>query len=310
MLASTGPGRAASVLGVATALAATGSAVLTLIGHGSGPPRAVTTPRGEPALLQGTGVDAYDTVFTAAGHLAVAVVVLLVVPVLLDSLRAASWGSSRGALLAAGALGYLLHVAVSDVFGTAYGPRFLLHVVLLGLALPAFGLALAAVDRPGLEAAVRATGFPRRSLGGFLLAAGGVTTVTWSSPLVSAAVAGRPPAMLGPSTTMVTDALDLAVVVPAAVVGGILVLRRRAAGLLLAAPLLVLIVALVPTIALGAVLQARAGVVFTPVEIAGPVAGVAVLGALGLLLLVRLLRAVPSASPPWAGARPRGVDDV
>jgi hypothetical protein len=206
-------------------------------------------------------------------------------------------------------LGYLLYVAVTDTFGTAYGPLFLVHVGLLGLALPAFGLALAAVDGPALAAAVRSTRLPRRSLGVFLLVAGGVTAVVWLAPLISAAVTGRPPALLGPSTTMVTDALDLAVIVPATIVGGILVLRRRAVGLLLAIPLLVLVIALLPTIALSTVLQVRAGLTFTPAEMAGPIAGFGVLGVFGAVLLVGVLRAVPPATPPRdVGLLLRGVN--
>jgi hypothetical protein len=46
------------------------------------------------------------------------------------------------------------------------------------------------------------------------------------------------------------------------------------------------------------VLQIRAGVAFTAGQVIGPIAGFLVLGAIGVVLLLRLLRDVPAADAP------------
>jgi len=283
------------VAGLAAGLAAVHAALLLVL-HGRGDPVPFTTSRGEQALLVGSGVDAHDTVFTAAGNLGVAVVTLLVaalVPVALRSVRA---GSARAALLLLGLVGYLLYAGATTALGSAFGPLFLLEVAVVAAALPAFVLAALAVARPVLLATVHGPAYPRRPVGVFLLAASAVTAVVWAGPLVTALLSGTAPPTLGPSTTMVTDVLDLAVIVPAALVGGLLVLRRAPVGPLVAGPLLVLIAALLPSIVLGTVFQIGAGIRFGAAEVAGPIGGFLVLGVVGVVLLSRLVAAVPPAS--------------
>jgi hypothetical protein len=138
---------------------------------------------------------------------------------------------------------------------------------------------------------------PHRLLARFLLVSAAVIVAVWLPPLLTALLRGTAPALLDAYTTPVTYSLDLGIVAPSAALAGLLVHRRRPLGYLLAAPLLVTIVLLLPTIALGTALQAAAGVAFTPAEIAGPIAGFALLGVLGTWLLGRLLRAVPASVP-------------
>jgi hypothetical protein len=129
-----------------------------------------------------------------------------------------------------------------------------------------------------------------------------VTAVVWLQPLVTALLRGTAPALLDVYATPVTSALDLAVITPAAALAGFLVRRRDPLGYLMAAPLLVTIVLLLPTIALSTALQGAAGISFTAAEVVGPIAGFGVLGGVGSWLLVRLLRAMPTASAPTAAA--------
>jgi hypothetical protein len=59
----------------------------------------------------------------------------------------------------------------------------------------------------------------------------------------------------------------------------------------------VLLVLIAATIVVGTVLQLSARMSFTPGQVVGPIAGFLVLAVIGLVLLVRLLRAVePDAS--------------
>jgi magnesium-transporting ATPase (P-type) len=266
-------------------------AALLLALRGNGAPVPFVTSRGEPVLLDGHGVDAYDTVMAAAGSLGVAVVTLVVAGLALVTVRSAVRAPGRASLLLVGLLGYLVYVAVTTAFGSAYGPLFLLDVAALAAALPAFALAVSAVPRDVLETAVQDAGFPRRALTAFLFTAAAVTAVVWGLPLVGGLVDGTVPSGLDASTTMVTDALDLAVIVPAVVTAGVLVVRSAPAGPLIAVPLLALITGLLPTIVLSTVFQLAAGVRFTPAEIAGPIGGFVALGVVGAGLLVRILAA-------------------
>ncbi len=128
----------------------------------------------------------------------------------------------------------------------------------------------------------------------FLFAGGAITLAVWLVPLLGVMAAGRPPDLLDSYTTMVTDALDLGLITPAAILGGVLILRREALGYRIALGLLGIILFLMPVIVLSTVFQARAGVSFTAGEIAGPVAGFALLGLFAAWVLAALLSAIPS----------------
>ena len=80
---------------------------------------------------------------------------------------------------------------------------------------------------------------------------------------------------------------------PTLLVAARLVRRRIALGYVLASALTLLLVLVGATIIVGTVLQLDAGISFTPGQVVGPISGFLVLGALGTVLLVRLLRPIP-----------------
>jgi hypothetical protein len=281
------------VAAVSAVVAATG-----VLWRPSGPPIAVTTPRGQIAQLAGDGLYRYDTVFTAAGNTAVDTVVLaLGIPLVVRAGLDHRARSPRGTLLLVGSLGYLLYVYANYAFGVAYNPLYLAYVTLLCASLFGFAAAMAAADRAVLAAIAANPGLPHRSLSRFLLVSAAATAAVWLQQLVPALLRGAAPPLLDVYTTTVTYSLDLAVVAPSAALAGVLVRRREPAGYLLAVPLLVTIVLLLPTITLSTLLQAAAGLSFTPAEVMGPIAGFGVLGVWGARLLFRLLRAVPTTAP-------------
>ncbi len=136
---------------------------------------------------------------------------------------------------------------------------------------------------------------PRRSLAGFMVAGGLVTLVVWGMPLAAAATSDAPPDRLDSYTTMVTYALDLAIITPATFLCAWLVLRQDAIGYVIAAPLLTLIVLLAPQIALSTFFQRSAGVPFSTGEMVGPISGFVLLGIAAVWLLAKLLRGVPAS---------------
>lgn len=284
---SRGPLTALSAL---CALLATIAAAAGLLGAAGPRPVPFTTVRGQEVLLHGAGLYRYDSVFAAAGYRGQDLVMLvLAVPLLaIAAVRFRRRGAPRDALALSSVLAYVLYVHASMALGAAYNELFLVYVALFSASF----LALLLVTT-GLREVQVAPSAPRRGLTVFLLLAGGVTAVVWLMPVVDAMARRAAPAFLDHDTTSFTYALDLAVITPATLVAALQVRRGLASGFVLAAPLLGTVVLLAPTIAAATWFQVRAGIVFSPAEIAGPISGFLLLGGTGLLLLVRLLRAVP-----------------
>jgi hypothetical protein len=250
-----------------------------------GQPVAFTSARGEPVELFGHGLYRYDSLFSGANYRAQDLVMLVLgVPVLCTAAVLASRGSRRGRLLLAAAFGAVAYVYASMALMAAFNSYFLVYVAILSTSLCGLVLTLVTLaehDTDGLGGRP----LPYRSGGIFLLAGGAVTLVVWLLPLLGAQLGGSPPEHLDHYTTMVTDALDLALITPGAVIAGVLLLRRLPLGMILAMPLLGIIVLLLPLIVGGTVSQVAAGIEFTPAELVGPIAGFGLLGVAGTILL-------------------------
>ena len=129
-----------------------------------------------------------------------------------------------------------------------------------------------------------------------MFASGIVTLLVWGAPLVAALIKGGAPDRMDSYTTMVTYALDLAIITPATFLSAILILRGEPSGYAIAVPLLTLIILLAPQIILSTILQKSAGVPFTIGEMIGPVAGFVVLGVIAAWLLVDILKGLAHSS--------------
>jgi hypothetical protein len=289
--------KAAIWLSVVVVLLAIMAAGAGLFWRSSGEPFAFTTLRDQAVQIYNQGVYRYDTLFIGAGYKGQDLVVLFLgVPLLALSILLYSRRSIAGRLLLAGTLGYFLYVYASMALGAAYNRLFLLYVALFSASLFAFILAFSAFDLD-LFATHLAGNIPRRGLGIFLLVSGLVTLIVWGAPLVASMINGSPPDRLDSYTTMVTYALDLAIITPSTLISGILILRSKPLGYLVSLPLLIIIIMLVPQIILSTVFQQSAGVPFTTGEMVGPVTGFVVLGLIAIWLLISLLRGLrPSHS--------------
>jgi hypothetical protein len=286
-----------SCLALLIGLSAVAASLVGLL-PGDGASRTVTSIRGEGVTLDGRGLYRYDTVFIAEGSRGTdAVTVVLGVPLLVvATLLAYRRGSRRAGLLLAGALTYFLYVYASRALSNAYNPLFLLYIVVFSASLFGVLLVVIALNRAGLDEGLAGRA-PHRGLVWFLTACGLLTAIVWLAPLIDALVTGSPPQLLDTYTTSVTDVLDLGLIVPTLFVAAALVRRRAVLGYVLAATLIVLLVLIAATIVAGTVLQLSARMSFTPEQVVGPIAGFLVLAVIGLVLLVRLLRAVePDAS--------------
>ena len=187
-----------------------------------------TTIHGATVDIYGRGVYATDTVFKSGANRGGDVTTLvLAAPVLLLALLYYRRGSIRGAIVLLAALTHFLYVYATLALGAAYNALFLVYVAIFGCSFYAWLLLLFAL----LPVTSRfAPTLPARGIGVFLLVCGLLTSFLWLEPLLSALARGAVPALLGPNTTMITEALDLALVVPACYVAGVLLLRRDRRG--------------------------------------------------------------------------------
>jgi hypothetical protein len=269
------------------ALVATG---IGLFWRGAGSPFSFTTLRGETVQMYGQGLYRYNSLFTGAGFKGQDVVTLVLgIPLLALSILLYRRNSLSGGLLLMGMLGYFFYVYASMALGAAYNQLFLIYIALFSASLHAFVLALMSIDRQALHSRFP-TGMPRRGIAAFMFASSLVTLVVWLSPLISVLLQGQPPKLLDSYTTVVTDVLDLGIIVPAAFISGVLLLRRNVLGYLIAFPLLTLIVLLLPGITLSTVNQVAVGISFTTGEIMGPISGFLILGLVAIWIIVILLR--------------------
>lgn len=287
-----------SSLVAALALVAAGIGVFWQAGDGLS---TFTSLRGERVELYGEGLYRYDSLFAGAGNKGTDVVTLILgIPLLVVGTLLYRRGSLRGGLLMLSALTWFLYVYASYALGVvAYNDLFLVYVALFSASLFALVLAFRSFDVRTLPQHLT-TGVPRRSPTIFLLASALVTLTVWLIALAIALITGEPPSGLDMHTTLFTNALDIAVIMPTIALAGWLILRRDALGYLMAFPLLVLEALLAPMIAAQTVSQLSAGVEFTTSEIVGPIAGFVTIAVIAFWMIVVLIRCISDTPLPPA----------
>lgn len=273
-------------LSAAAAVLSATAAAAALTWHTGGEAIDFVTARGTLVRLQGEGLYDLDSLFAAAGFRAQDTVTLLVAA---PALACLAWRFHRGSApavpLLLGVLAYVLYVSASMALGAAYNPMFLVHIWSFSASFFAFVLVFhAPLAFPGWPA--------RREAASVMFAAGALTLFVWMAPLVEALVRGRSPVLLDHYTTLVTFALDLAIITPATFLAGVLILRRSATGYRIGCALMGLVILLAPVIALGTINQLKAGIRFSQGEIAGPIAGFLLLAAAGARTLWLILRQI------------------
>jgi hypothetical protein len=271
------------------------AATAGLVWRGGDAPATFTTIHGETVELHGEGLYRYDSIFKAGANRGADLLTLVAgIPLLIVTTMPYRRGSLRGALLFLGSIVWFLYLYGSLALGTSYNNFFLIYVVLFSASLFAFIIAFQSIDRRSLPAHVTSR-VPRRGLALFMIVSGLVTLGVWLVEPLTALVQDEPPGLLEHSTTLVTHALDLAIIVPAALLAGYLILRHDPLGYLIAFSLIVLEILLAPMIILQTLFQLSAGVTFTTGEMVGPIGGFLVIALIAIWFLVALLRGIEEA---------------
>ena len=272
-----------------TASLALVATLVGLLGPDGAGPAAVESVRGERVELYGEGFYWRDSVFKGASNVGTDVVTLAVgIPLLMFATLRHRRGVPGSGLLLAGAFTWFAYVYATYALSVAFNALFLVYVALFSASL--FALVLLARGTDAVPVAARVPDRVRRSTAALLLAGGAVTAVVWGLPLLDALLSNTAPRWMDTQSTMVTDALDLAIITPSALLAGSLLRRGEPFGYVLAVPLLVLLLVLAPAIVAQTVSQLDAGLDFTAGEVIGPIAGFLVLAVFAARSLAGILR--------------------
>jgi hypothetical protein len=197
-----------------------------------------TSLHGETVQIHGKGLYRNDSVSMAAQAIGQDLVTLVLgIPLLLVSLYRTRKGSIRGRLLLAGTLGYFLYAYASYSFLATYNNFFLLYVALFSTSLFAFIFTMLSFNT-GLLKESFAPELPVKRISGFLFFLGGALGLLWLGRILPPLLDGGNPVGIEHYTTLVIQAMDLAVIVPFSILAGVLLLRRNPAGYLLSSVLI------------------------------------------------------------------------
>jgi len=264
-----------------------------LFGQSPGQPVPYTNHRGEQVMLNGQGLYRYDTVSSAAQEQGNDLVTLVIgLPLLAVSTWSAFRGSLRGRLLLTGTLGFFLYTYMSMSMLSSYNQLFLVYVAIFGLSLYAFALGMLSFDLQDLKRHF-SENLPRGWLAGTLFLVGGFLLLAWLGRIVPPLIAGGTPPLEN-TTTLVIQAMDLALIVPVAILSGVLILRRNAWGYLLTSVVLLKGVTLGLAVSVMSVNMALRGVAESP-AIMVPFLLITVLNLIMAITLMRNIR-TPSAA--------------
>jgi hypothetical protein len=158
---------------------------------------------------------------------------IIAVPLLLISSRAARRGSARAFLLWAGVVGYAVYNYAFYLLGAALNAFFPLYVLCVVLAAVMLILALAKLDATVITLTEQSVA-PIPLIGGSFVIIGLGLGAVWTTLWAAHVFAGRP-TPVEPEAFRLVAALDLSMMVPALVCGGILMWRRRPWGVVLGA---------------------------------------------------------------------------
>jgi len=293
-------GMAALCAGVAL-LAGIASA-LGVFARGDGTFETVINERGVPYEMATTGVYAFNAQRVVAEGIGWDIFTLVVaVPALVVAAVLVAHGSFRGWLLAVGLLGYFFYQYLEYAVTWAFGPLFLLFVVIYAASLAGMVWIGVNIAREGVAGRFGER-FPRRSWAVLNIAMAAMLTLLWVQRVATALAGDLVAGGLTSETTMTVQALDLGLVVPTSVFIAVLAWRRSAAGYVLAAAYSVTFVAMASAI-VGMLLSAWA--VEGTLEVA-PVAIFGLAAAAAVALGARMYRSVVPAvdNTPRAGTQP------
>jgi hypothetical protein len=200
----------------------------------AGIPIEYTTVRGERATFQGSGLYRYDPAeFALEGIIWDVINLFIGLPLFALSIYLSHRNSMRGKLLLEGLLFYFFYVYLMATVGIAFNNLFLVYIIIFALCAVVFFMNLSNVNVLSLPTQV-STKFPHRLFTGFVFTVGAVLCILWLKRIFQIMLTGQFPPDVAGMTTLVSQGVDLGIVVPLALSAGISLERRSPWGYLLA----------------------------------------------------------------------------
>jgi hypothetical protein len=214
------------------AILAGAAAAIGVFFRGDGSVETVVSPRGELYWMIVSGVYRYNAQRVVAEGIGWDVFTLFAaVPALLLCQIWLARGTLRARLFALGVLAYLFYQYLMYSVAWAFGPLFLLFVIIFALSLVTIVRIVSTINMEDLDSRTGGR-FPALGMGIFSLAMAALLIIMWLAR-IAAAMRGKIDGVLLGQTTLVVQALDLGLVVPLAIFTGVTALRRRRIGYLL-----------------------------------------------------------------------------
>ena len=235
-------------LSLVVAILAGTAAAVGVFFRGDGSVETVVSPRGERYEMIVSGVYRYNAQRVVAEGIGWDIFTLFAaVPALLLCLIWLARGRIRARLFAVGVLAYLFYQYLMYSVTWAFGPLFLLFVVIYAMSLVSIVRIVATIQikeldphfgKPHLGKPHLANRFPALGMGIFSLAMAALLIIMWLGRIIPA-MNGKIDGVLLGQTTLVVQALDLGLVVPLAIFTGVTALRRRPIGYLLSSVMVI-----------------------------------------------------------------------
>lgn len=199
-----------------------------------GTPFEYTTIRGEPVIIQGSGLYRYDPAcYVREGIIWDVINLFIGVPLLAIAIYLSQRNSLRGRLFLGGLLFYFCYVYAMAMTGNSFNPLFLVYVLIVALTSVAFFINLNSIDVKHLPDQMSAR-FPRRLFIGFTFVVSAVLIILWVGRIIPIMVNDRFPPEIAGLNTLPSQAFDLGMVVPVMLSSGVFLWRRSPWGYLLA----------------------------------------------------------------------------
>ena len=221
-----------SVLALVLLLTASLAGILSDDG---GQPYVFTSLRGEAVdIYGGEGLYQFDNTYKAIGIRSFDWVSLVVVmPLFILGIYRYQRGQFKGQLLLAALFTYLAYIYAIGVMGNAFNSMFLVWTALFSTGLFGLVLTLSGIDIAALPKKLAAN-FPRKSLAVYIIVVGIILLLQYLSEVISAYIAGNPPASLDHYTTLELASLELGIMIPLHLAAGVLLWKMRVWGYLMA----------------------------------------------------------------------------
>lgn len=193
----------------------------------------VVSVRGERYEMVTTGIYQFNSLRMVAEGVGWDIFTLFVaLPALLFILPLIARGSLRGRLFAMGLLAYFFYQYFMYTLSWAFGPLFLLFIIIYALSLIGSIWIAASIDIDSLVQQIAET-FPRRSMVVLCVIMSIVLILMWLQRIIAGLKGDLSTGMLLGQTTMVIQALDLGLIVPLALFTALALWRKKKIGYLL-----------------------------------------------------------------------------